>query len=189
LTSRDVGANWIAGILIFVAVALSMAVGPSPVGLLGAGLALLMGAIAVADWRHFIIPNAGTAPAFVLGLIHSATVESTLMIEPIASAVMRGIIVALMFLAIREVYARLRGREGLGLGDVKLAAVAGVWLDWTTIPLAVELASLTGLAVYLTLRLVSGQPMRATARLPFGLFLAPAIWAGWLFEAIAPRWF
>jgi hypothetical protein len=25
--------------------------------------------------------------------------------------------------------------------------------------------------------------MSATARLPFGLFLAPAIWLGWLLEA------
>jgi leader peptidase (prepilin peptidase)/N-methyltransferase len=25
--------------------------------------------------------------------------------------------------------------------------------------------------------------MRATARLPFGLFLAPAIWLGWLLQA------
>ena len=34
------------------------------------------------------------------------------------------------FFALRYGYARLRGRQGLGLGDVKLAFVAGAWLDW-----------------------------------------------------------
>jgi len=28
------------------------------------------------------------------------------------------------------------------------------------------------------------RPLKATARLPFGMFLAPAIWIGWLVEAI-----
>ena len=28
------------------------------------------------------------------------------------------------------------------------------------------------------------RPLRATAFLPFGLFLAPAIWIGWLIEAL-----
>jgi len=78
----------------------------------------------------------------------------------------------------------LRGREGIGLGDVKLAGVAGAWLDWPTIPLAIELVALVGLAVYLAIKITSGQPMRSTYRLPFGLFLAPAIWAGWVFETM-----
>jgi hypothetical protein len=30
-------------------------------------------------------------------------------------------------------YQRLRGREGIGLGDAKLAGAAGVWLDWPSI--------------------------------------------------------
>ena len=38
-----------------------------------------------------------------------------------------------------------RGRRGLGMGDVKLAAVAGVWLDWFTIVAVIEFAALAAL--------------------------------------------
>jgi leader peptidase (prepilin peptidase)/N-methyltransferase len=32
--------------------------------------------------------------------------------------------------------------------------------------------------------IVRKRPLKATAFLPFGLFLAPAIWIGWLAEAM-----
>ena len=54
---------------------------------------------------------------------------------------------AAAFFGLWALYRRLRGREGIGLGDVKLAGVAGVWLDWPTIPVAVEIAALAALAV------------------------------------------
>jgi leader peptidase (prepilin peptidase)/N-methyltransferase len=143
-----------------------------------------MGAIAVADLRHFVIPNAATAPAFILGLAHAVVRDWPSVIEPMAFAALRGATLALLFLALREAYRRLRGREGIGLGDVKLAGVAGVWLDWLTIPLAVEAAALVALASYVLAKITQGQPLSGTIRLPFGLFLAPAIWAGWLFEVV-----
>jgi leader peptidase (prepilin peptidase)/N-methyltransferase len=189
LISRDVGAYWVAGILTFAAVAASISAAPGPLGLLGAALALLMGAIAIADFREFIIPNAATAPAFALGLINSVIRDAPSLIEPVAFAAVRGVSLALMFFALREIHGRLRRREGIGLGDVKLAGVAGVWLDWPTIPLAIEVAALAGLAAYLAVKITSGEPMRSTSRLPFGLFLAPAIWAAWLFETMLPLWF
>ena len=76
----------------------------------------------------------------------------------------------------------MRGREGLGLGDVKLAGVAGAWLDWATVPLAAEVAALAALGCYVVGRISTGRPISATNRMPFGFFLAPAIWLGWLFE-------
>ena len=47
----------------------------------------------------------------------------------------------LAFFAFRAGYRRFRGIEGIGLGDVKLAAVAGVWLDWVDLPVAVDIAA------------------------------------------------
>jgi leader peptidase (prepilin peptidase) / N-methyltransferase len=78
---------------------------------------------------------------------------------------------------------RWRGREGLGLGDVKLAAVAGVWLDWPAIPVAIEIAALTALAVYATGHILGRRRIHAATRLPFGLFLAPAVWLAWLLQS------
>ncbi|MGH6852138.1 MAG: prepilin peptidase, partial [Methylocella sp.] len=97
---------------------------------------------------------------------------------------LRGLVLALAFFALREIYLRLRHRHGIGLGDVKLAAVAGAWLDWTLIPVAIEIAALAALTFYLTSQLVLRRPIDAAAKLPFGLFFAPAIWFCWLLNAI-----
>jgi leader peptidase (prepilin peptidase)/N-methyltransferase len=149
-------------------------------GALGALLALLMLAIAVIDARRFIIPNELTLAALVLALVQAAVLDPDPAVA-VLQAVLRGAALALIFFAIRETYAKLRGRDGLGLGDVKLAGVAGAWLGWTAIPIAVEIAALSALALYLV-RYLSGRPLRATQRIPFGLFLAPAIWIAWMFE-------
>jgi len=91
-------------------------------------------------------------------------------------------VLALAFFGLRAVYRRLRGRHGIGLGDVKLAGVAGVWLDWSIIPVAIEIAAVAALGTYLIRHLWFRRALRPTTRLPFGLFLAPAIWIGWLLE-------
>ena len=74
--------------------------------------------------------------------------------------------------------------SGVNPGDVKKRedafGVGGAWLGWTMIPVAVELAALAAIASYLVTSLLSGHRLRATARLPFGLFLAPAIWFCWM---------
>ena len=54
-----------------------------------------------------------------------------------------------LFFGFRAGYRALRGVEGMGLGDVKLAAVAGVWLDWAFLPIVVEIAALSALAAAL----------------------------------------
>jgi leader peptidase (prepilin peptidase)/N-methyltransferase len=149
-------------------------------GALGAGLALLMLVIAAVDARRFIIPNELTLAALALALVQAAILDTN-PAAAILQAVLRALALGLIFFAIRETYVRLRGRDGLGLGDVKLAAVAGAWLGWTSIPIAVEVAALSALTLYLV-RYLSGRPLRSTQRIPFGLFLAPAIWIAWMFE-------
>jgi leader peptidase (prepilin peptidase)/N-methyltransferase len=76
---------------------------------------------------------------------------------------------------------RLRGREGIGLGDIKLAAVAGVWLDLPAVALAIEIAALAALTIVL-IRALRGRRVTGKTPIPFGLFFAPAIWIGWLLE-------
>src|SRR5215471_18143113 len=150
-------------------------------GVAGAGLAVLMVAIAAVDARRFIIPDKLTAAALVLGLVYAAMEETDIWAQALAWSVLRGAISALAFLGVRMFYSRLRGREGIGLGDVKLAGVAGVWLDWSIIPIAIQIAAVTALGAYL-IRHFYFRRVRPTTRMPFGLFLAPAIWIGWLLE-------
>jgi leader peptidase (prepilin peptidase)/N-methyltransferase len=147
---------------------------------MGAGLALLMLAIAIIDARYRIIPDELNAAAFALGILNAAIVHAEAAPAGIASALLRSAVLGLAFLTLRLGYRRLRGRDGIGLGDVKLAAVAGAWLDWPMMPIAVELAAAAALAAYSTRQLLLGRKLRAANRLPFGLYFAPAIWVTWV---------
>ncbi len=162
----------------------SLVAAPGRSGLFGGALGLLMLAIAVADARAFIIPDKLTIAAFLLALGNAANEGLASMPENIAVAALRGLVLAVAFFALREIYLRLRHRHGIGLGDVKLAAAAGAWLDWALIPVAIEIAALTALIVYIARQLVLRRSLCATAKLPFGLFFAPAIWFCWLLNAI-----
>ncbi len=108
------------------------------------------------------------------------------MLASVAFTILRGAALALVFLLIRYGYERIRGREGIGLGDIKLASVAGAWLDWLTLPIAVEIAACAALLVYLVRQFAFGRPVDATSRLPFGLFFAPTIWLCWVLQTALP---
>jgi leader peptidase (prepilin peptidase)/N-methyltransferase len=165
-------------------VAASFAAAPGVVGGLGGGLAVIMLAIAAIDARRFIIPDPLNAAGFVLGLVHAFVLGQGDILNSLAVAVLRAVVLGLSFLALRVIYARLRGREGIGLGDVKLAAVAGAWLDGMVMPVAIEIAAVSALAAYALRYYLWRRPLRPTTRLPFGLFFAPAIWVAWLLQAI-----
>ena len=162
----------------------SLIASPGRLGVFGGGLGILMDAIAVKDGRSFIIPDRLTLAAFALGLANAANANYEGIPDNIASAALRGVLLALAFYLLREIYYRLRRRHGIGLGDIKLAAAAGAWLDWTLIPTAIELTALAALGFYAVSRLLLRRPFDAAAKLPFGLFFAPAIWVCWLLDAI-----
>jgi len=81
-------------------------------------------ALSLADWRHFLLPDAITLPLLPLGLAAASWLEpgtADVLLAHLAAAVA----VSLLLLTLRWGYLRLRDREGLGLGDVKLAAAGG----------------------------------------------------------------
>jgi leader peptidase (prepilin peptidase) / N-methyltransferase len=156
---------------------------PGSGGFLGAGLALLMLAIAAVDFRYFIIPDELTAAALALAAVNAAVTETPSIVASVAAAALRGALTMLFFLGVRWLYGWLRQREGLGLGDIKLAFVAGAWLDWIMIPVAIEIAALAALVAYGAWHALGKRPVNASSRLPFGLFFAPAIWLSWLLGA------
>ncbi|MBR0875102.1 prepilin peptidase [Bradyrhizobium tropiciagri] len=171
-------------IVLLAVVAASLLAAPGPDGLLGAFLGALMLSIAATDARRYIIPNELTAAAAALGLLRAATIGPDAGWSGPLWAAARALAVALPFLALMAGYRAYRGRDGLGMGDIKLAAVAGAWLGFMTVLAAIEVATLAALAAYIGSGALRRRPLRATAFLPFGLFLAPAIWLGWLAEAL-----
>jgi leader peptidase (prepilin peptidase)/N-methyltransferase len=162
------------------AVLASIAAAPGWSGAAGAVLAGLMLAIAVIDHRRMIIPDELNALAFIAGLIVAGAGADAPPAIAILQALARAALMFALFFGFRAGYRALRGVEGTGLGDVKLAAVAGVWLDWAGLPAVVEIAALSALAAALCARL-RADGFDPKARLPFGTFFAPAIWICWLF--------
>lgn len=79
---------------------------------------------------------------------------------------------ALVLLLVRWGYKALRGREGLGLGDVKLLAMVAAFLGWwpAVLTLFVGVMLAAGWGVVLMVRGRGG----AMTRLPFGSFLGVA---------------
>ena len=180
-------AIWQTLLLGLVAVAVSfvsIAIAPGAIGFLGAGLALVTIAIAVIDWRSFVIPDWLNAAGLCLAFIHAAAHEPDAVLWAVAIAAIRGAALALVFLALRSAYSWFRGRQGLGLGDVKLAAVAGAWLNWLVIPIAIEIAAVAALSGYVLRGVATGRSICATSKVPFGFFFAPSIWICWVIETI-----
>lgn len=169
--------------LIVCAASVSLAVSPSLYGLLGALFGCLALIIAYIDSRSFIIPDLLTGAGLILGLASAIALRGQYPIDALQDAGIRGVVIALIFFGLRWIYRMLRGRQGIGLGDVKLAAVAGVWLDWPMIPVAIELACAAAICAHLFRQATLRRRVRGTGMVPYGLFFAPAIWATWVVQA------
>lgn len=76
---------------------------------------------------------------------------------------------------VRWIYRKVREREGIGLGDVKLMLMLAVWIGFSHALLALFLAILLGFAVALFMLFMRSSREKleswAAARLPFGTFL------------------
>jgi leader peptidase (prepilin peptidase) / N-methyltransferase len=137
----------------------------------------------VTDLQHKILPNVITLPGIVVGFVCSVFLPPGWMSSLIGLAVGGGFL-----LAIAEAYYRIRGQEGLGMGDVKLLAMIGAFLGWKLVLLTLVFASFTGSLAGGVL-IASGRGDMKYA-LPFGTFLAVgALFAATWGEPIADWYF
>jgi leader peptidase (prepilin peptidase)/N-methyltransferase len=134
------------------------------------GAALL--ALAVNDLRSGSLPDILTLPLLLAGIGWGIADHAT--VDHAAGALLGLAMLALPAFA----YERLRGRAGMGWGDVKLAGAAGAWVGWESMPLVLLAAALFGIGAVLLRRLARGTSLSET--LPFGPALATATWAIWL---------
>lgn len=88
---------------------------------------------------------------------------------------------------VRAIYFRVRGIEGMGLGDVKLGAMFGALLGGPLAGVTIFLAAFAGSLVSLVL--VARGRANARTALPFGTFLAPAALVSFLWGDAAFRWY
>jgi leader peptidase (prepilin peptidase)/N-methyltransferase len=143
--------------------------------LVSCALGWLLLTLAVIDLRHFLLPDVLTLPLIPAGLALAWLLDPGLLPGNVIGAAAGFVCIALFGLA----YRRLRGREGLGLGDAKLLAGAGAWLGWQALPGLVLIAAVSALALALAGALAGGR-LSATTRVAFGSHLALAFWLVWL---------
>jgi leader peptidase (prepilin peptidase) / N-methyltransferase len=143
------------------------------------GLGAIVTMICVIDYAYEIIPDRLSVPLLAVGLaVNGLAFEPYLAVdwEFAAGALLGG---AALWI-VRAGYFRLRGAEGLGLGDVKLAAGCGAWVGLQGLPAVLLLAAVGGL-VWVTLSSwARGIGIHSVDRVPFGAFLAPALWIVWM---------
>jgi len=148
---------------------------------IGCGLGWTLLVLALIDLRCFRLPDALTLPLLVAGLIVTALVWPADLPDHLLGSVLGYTALA----AIGWIYRSMRGRDGLGLGDAKLLAAGGAWVSWKALSSIVTIAAALALTVVLVTWTLRGLPPSATTRMPFGAFLAGAIWLIWLYGPLA----
>jgi leader peptidase (prepilin peptidase) / N-methyltransferase len=146
---------------------------PAFLFLAGAGVLL-----AVIDLRHRLLPNRVVLPSLAIGF--------ALLLLPAAlhhewSALLRAVVAAAVLFAVFLVLALVLP-GGLGMGDVKLAALLGLYLGWLGWA-AVLIGALAGFFVQavLAVALLATRRIGLRGELPFGpaMLVGAALAVGW----------
>lgn len=139
--------------------------------------------LAVIDWQHLILPDPLTLPLLALGLLIAGLNDGGALVDHVIGATVG----MASFLVIADLYRRMRGREGLGAGDVKLSGAAGAWVSWVGLPGVVLWAAAAALCGVLA-KVASGTAVSATEQIPFGTFLCLGTWLVWLYGPVILAW-
>src|SRR4051794_20361223 len=129
---------------------------------LGLVLVTFLVPIAVIDLDHRIIPNKLTGPAAILTIALGAALEPSYLPEQLAAGAG-----ALLFFYLPA----LIHRKGMGMGDVKLAAVLGLYLGRAVSP-AIFAGLILGVVVGAAIVASKGVSEGRRTKVPFGPFLA-----------------
>lgn len=142
-------------------------------------------AVIFIDLKHRIIPDSISLPGILIGVVvhYLAAPPGWEMKALLESAI--GILVGGGFLfLVAFAYEKIKKREGLGGGDVKLAAMFGAFFGWREVLMILLIASVLGSVIGLVVVWTKKNWQYA---LPFGPFLALAaylqlFWGGLLLE-------
>lgn len=121
----------------------------------------------VTDLEHYIIPDQVQIALALLAVARIWLIGGMEWIDALAGALFGGG----LGLALLYGYKALRGREGLGMGDVKFFAVAGLWLSFAGLLQLFILAGLLGVVLALIWRALGRGKL-----FPFGPALAISLW-------------
>ncbi len=131
-------------------------------------------AIIFIDLHHQIIPNEISLPGIVIGFIGSFFNPFVTWQEAGLGLLIGGGILY----GVAEGYKLLTGKDGMGVGDVKLLAMIGAFLGWQSLLYVVFASSFTGSVIGGAALLIQHKDRQTP--IPFGPFLSIAA-LSWLF--------
>lgn len=136
------------------------------------GLLLTWSLISLAwiDIEHKLLPDNITLPILWLGL----AVNLNGIFTDLSSALIGAMAGYLSLWSIFWLFKLITGKDGMGYGDFKLAALLGAWLGWQALPEIILLASFVGAVIGISM--IGFQRIKRTEPIPFGPFLALAGW-------------
>jgi leader peptidase (prepilin peptidase)/N-methyltransferase len=142
------------------------------------------------DYHHRILPNVLTLPGIVAGILLSPFQaqfvytdpfslsmslagliwpENPRLLLPWTGSLLGAIVGGGSLLLVALAYERLRKRQGLGMGDVKMMAMVGAFLGWPLAWLTIFVGSVFGSVVGVFL--IVFKKMSLQTKLAFGVFL------------------
>lgn len=127
-------------------------------------------AISFIDLEHKIIPDVISLPGIFAGLTSSLLLSQHGFAEPLLQSLLGMLTGGGILFAISWIYERLRHQEGIGGGDIKLAAMLGAFFGWKGILTILFFSSLLGSLVGVVMVLFSGKNLKLI--IPYGPFLA-----------------
>jgi leader peptidase (prepilin peptidase)/N-methyltransferase len=167
--------------------------GPVPIAFRLCALGAILIALTVTDWEEQILPDEFTIGGTVLGIVLSLLIPIHGGIMPVllynqdervgslCEALLGAGLSSLALWLLRIVYEKVRHREGLGLGDVKMVAMIGAFTGLQGVLFTIMLGSVLGTVIGLGFILFA-RKKASTFELPYGSFLGIAglIVAFWL---------
>jgi leader peptidase (prepilin peptidase) / N-methyltransferase len=146
--------------LLYAAVVISQDAGETT--WIGLALATALVPIAFIDLDHKIIPNVIVGPAAVVGIALVAILQTDALVENLIA----GVAAAAVFLLVA-----LARPGGMGMGDVKLVGMLGLYLGRAVVP-ALFIALAVGSVVGIGIMASRGAGEGRKTKVPFGPFLA-----------------
>ncbi len=145
-----------------------------------ASVAMLAGGLGALAWIDF---KTGYLPDLLQLALTLAAIAILALGSPIGigwtGALIGAAINGFVFWALRWVVTRVKGREAMGLGDVKLVAVGGLWLGPWALPYIMALSGILTLAAVGIASLIKRKALWH-GEIPLGPGLAVGIFAAFL---------
>jgi len=129
--------------------------------------------------------RSGLLPDWMNALVAASGFVDTALLVDLPEALWNcaaALAVGAALLLLRRLYVMARGRQGLGLGDVKFLMAATLWAGLSGLPILLLVATTAALAAVLALSMM-GRRLTGQTALPFGPFLVIGLLAVLILQA------